>query len=121
MSAEDSRTFSLDQQLVADLASPEYRVCLEALAQLPDGLSRTEVSDIGFQVSMVPGVQAVCRGEKLKRRAIFLLGNYALLKRGDLVTATNASRELLSHDDVVGWFVLANRTRKARRQIVKSI
>lgn len=121
MSAEDSRTFLLDKQLVEDLASADFSIYTEALDQLPEGLNRVEVSDIGIQVSMVPGAEALRQGERLEKRVIFLLGCSAVIRHGDLVTATSASRELRSRGDIVGWLMLANRTRKAKRHIIKSI
>ena len=119
--ASESRTFLLDKALVADLASEDYQLRDDAISQLPEALSREEVSDVAMQVSLVPGAEAIKQGERLEKEVLFTIGATALIKTGDLVTAQSAAKELRARFDVVGYFMLNNRLRKARRQIVQSL
>lgn len=121
MSSEDSRTFLLDRGLVTNLASNDYQSRREAFSELPAALSREEVSDIAMQVSLVPGPEAIKQGEKLEKQVLFHMAAVALIETGDLVTADSVAKELRSRGDLVGFFMLANRLRKARKQIVQTI
>jgi hypothetical protein len=121
MPNEESRTFLLDRVLVNELASDDYQSRRAALSELPSALTREEASGVAMQVSLVHGPDALKLGERLEKQVLFHMGATALIETGDLVTAESATKELRSRGDFVGFFMLANRLRKARRQIVQGL
>ncbi|HVC35996.1 MAG TPA: hypothetical protein VNE40_00925 [Candidatus Dormibacteraeota bacterium] len=121
MASEEGRTFWLDKALVRDLASPDIELRDEAMSQLPEALSRADVSGIAIQVSLVPGAEAIRQGERLGKEVLFYLGCTALIRRDDLVTAGSVANELRARGDLVGFVILSYELRKAKRNIVNNM
>lgn len=119
MAGKESRTFMLDKDLVSALASSDISLREKAAAQLPEALSRVEVSDIAMQVSLVPGAEAIDKGQKLEKEVLFHIGIASLLIRSDLVTTGNAAKELFSRGDWTRSFLLKWQLQKTKKQIVK--
>jgi hypothetical protein len=121
MAEEQSRTFLLDQQLVRGLVTQNFSPSNDALTELPEALSRREISDLGLQVSQTTGPDNWEAGYRLEKQVIASLGAYALYMRSDLVTAQNVADELREHRDFIGWAMLSLRIRKSRQHIVQSM
>lgn len=119
----DSRTFKLSQEIVDVLCSTDSGTRQAAFLELPDALSRDEVSDVGMQVNLATGADAIKAGRELERDVLFHLGATALFIKQDVVTAESVARELRTKgfDGAIGYLLLKWEIRGVKKDIVNSL
>lgn len=125
MSKEDSRTQFLNSEFARDLGDSmllrDMEAFSELIEELPEGLSRTEVDDIGHNVRIW---SEFSNGKNnLERDVIFHLGNISLYRTHDLVTAHNVIKSLRRKGvrGLIGSMVLRHELSEVSKQLVFEI
>ena len=122
MTAENSRTALLDVDLISDLASRDRSLRDAAFTQLPDGLSREELSVAASLVSSIPDIEPARNIKRTENEFIYYLGCSALDRATpDLVTVKNAAKELRSRWDVLGSLILFLEVRRTRKRELSNL
>jgi hypothetical protein len=88
-----SRTLPLDPGVQANLRSPLYEDKVLAFWALPEALTPREVDDVGIE-SWAEDIKSMRQAEKARIKAVRELGVFALLEKGDIVTARSAAAVL---------------------------
>jgi len=121
MPESNSRTLLVEKDILHTLLSTDPIEVAGAVGRLPTALSVVEVSDVGLQVNLLPGTEAIEEGRRLENRALLNLAACAIFEKSDLVTARNCAKVLRSNSDFIGYALITWELRKARKQIVGSI
>lgn len=120
--SEQVRTQYLDSSLVENLCSSVTRQRYDAMAELPEALSLTEVQNLSERMWAVYPDRADGWASTLRKKVFLQIGTRAIEYAGDLVTGQNIATSLLKDDwEFWSWLSLRRKGRKAQKTIINSI